>query len=157
VYYLSYPCKTDERLQGWDVVYKVSLHGRLPVPNNEDYSIYPNTYEGEFFQEDGPPGDFVIDLTEAFEIMEVEDDVEKRLTMTRTYYYLRELQPGNMKTLLRRRNIWRTCVIVMMRLMILIISMKMFITNTCRLHTYCIIICNIMLFLILSYFSFAIS
>jgi hypothetical protein len=138
-------------------VYKVSLHGRLPVPNNEDYNIYPNTYEGEFFQEDWPPGDFVIDLTEAFEIMEVEDDVEKRLTMTRTYYYLRELQPGNMKTLLHRRNIWRTCVIVMMRLMILIISMKMFITNTCRLHTYCIIICNIMLFLIMSYFSFAIS
>jgi hypothetical protein len=27
VYYLSYPCKTDKRLQGWDVVYKVSAHG----------------------------------------------------------------------------------------------------------------------------------
>jgi hypothetical protein len=74
VYYLSYPCKTDERLQGWDVVYKVSPHGRLPVPNNEDYNIDPNTYEGEFFQEDGLPGDFVIDITEALEIMEVEDD-----------------------------------------------------------------------------------
>jgi hypothetical protein len=47
-------------------------------------------------------------------------------------------------------------VIVMMRLLILIISMKMFITNTCRLSTYCIIICNIMLFLIMSYSSFAI-
>jgi hypothetical protein len=47
---------------------------RLPVPNNEDYNIDPNTYEGEFFQEDGLPGDFVIDITEALEIMEVEDD-----------------------------------------------------------------------------------
>jgi hypothetical protein len=46
----------------------------LLVPNNEDYNIDPNTYEGEFFQEDGLPGDFVIDITEALEIMEVEDD-----------------------------------------------------------------------------------
>jgi hypothetical protein len=30
-------------------------------------------------------------------------------------------------------------------------------TNTCILRTYCIIVCNIMLFLIMSYFSFAIS
>jgi hypothetical protein len=74
VYYLSYPCKTDKRLQGWDVVYKVSPHGRLPVPNNEDYNINPDTYEGEFFQEDGLPGDFVIDLIEALGTMEVEDD-----------------------------------------------------------------------------------
>jgi hypothetical protein len=55
-------------------VYKVSPHGRLPVPNNEDYNIDPNTYDGEFFQEDGLPGNFVIDLTEAIEIMEGEDD-----------------------------------------------------------------------------------
>jgi hypothetical protein len=74
VYYLSYPCKIGERLQGWDVVYKVSPHGILPVPNNEDYNINPDTYEGEFFQKDGLPGDFVIDLTEAFRKMEVEDD-----------------------------------------------------------------------------------
>jgi hypothetical protein len=47
-------------------------------------------------------------------------------------------------------------VIVMMRLLILIISMKVFITNTCRLPTYCIIISNIMLFSIMSYSSFAI-
>jgi hypothetical protein len=45
-------------------------------------------------------------------------------------------------------------VIVMMRLLILIISMKMFITNTCRLRTYCIIILNIMLFSIMSYSLF---
>jgi hypothetical protein len=47
-------------------------------------------------------------------------------------------------------------VIVMMRLPILIISIKMFITNTCRLCTYCIIICNIMLFSIMSYSAFPI-
>jgi hypothetical protein len=34
----------------------------------------PDTYEGEFFHEDGLPGDFVIDLTKAFGTMEVEDD-----------------------------------------------------------------------------------
>jgi hypothetical protein len=60
-------------------VYKVSPHGRLPVPNNEGYNIEPNTYEGEFFQEDGLPGDFVIDITEALEIMEVEDDDEEEI------------------------------------------------------------------------------
>ena len=73
MYYLSYLCKTDKCLKGWDVVYKVSPHGRLPVPNNEDYNIDPNTYDGEFFQEDGLPENFVIDLTEAIG-MEVEDD-----------------------------------------------------------------------------------
>ncbi|TVU23056.1 hypothetical protein EJB05_32789, partial [Eragrostis curvula] len=74
VYYLSYPCQTDDRLKGWDVVYKVSPHGKLPVPNNEDYNVDPNTnLDGEFFQEDGLEGGFVIDLTEEIE-MEVEND-----------------------------------------------------------------------------------
>jgi hypothetical protein len=54
-------------------VYKVVPHGRLPIPNNEDYNINPDTYDGEFFQEDGLLGNFVIDLTEAIQI-EVEDD-----------------------------------------------------------------------------------
>ena len=49
VYYLSYPCQTIDRLKGWDVVYKVSPHGKLPVPNNQDYNIDPNTYDREFF------------------------------------------------------------------------------------------------------------
>ena len=44
IYYLSYPCQTDNRLKGWDVVYKVSPQGKLHVPNNEDYNIDPNTY-----------------------------------------------------------------------------------------------------------------
>jgi hypothetical protein len=46
-------------------VFKVSPHGRLPVPNDEDYNLDPNTYDGEFFQEDGLEGRFEIDLTEA--------------------------------------------------------------------------------------------
>jgi hypothetical protein len=46
-------------------VYKVSTHGRLLVPNNEDYNLDPDTYDGEFFQEDGLEGRFEIDLTEA--------------------------------------------------------------------------------------------
>jgi hypothetical protein len=46
-------------------VYKVSPHGRLPVPNDEDYNLDPDTYDGEFFQEDGLEGRFEIDLTEA--------------------------------------------------------------------------------------------
>jgi hypothetical protein len=46
-------------------VYKVSPHGKLPVPNNEDYNLDPDTYDGEFFQEYGLEGRFEIDLTEA--------------------------------------------------------------------------------------------
>ena len=64
--------KNDDRLMGWDVVYKVSPHGKVPIPNNEDYNIYPNTYDGEFFQEDGLEGHFEIDLTRVIE-MEVHD------------------------------------------------------------------------------------
>ena len=63
VYYLSYQCQTNDRLKGWDVVYKVSPHGKVLVPNNEDYNIDPNIYDGVFFQEDGLEGSFEIDLT----------------------------------------------------------------------------------------------
>jgi hypothetical protein len=65
VYYLPYACQTKEHLKGWDVVYKVSPHGRSPVPNDESYNLDPDTYDGEFFQEDGLEGRFEIDLTEA--------------------------------------------------------------------------------------------
>jgi hypothetical protein len=67
VYYLLYSCQTKEHLKGWDVVYKVSPHGKLPVPNNEDYNLEANTYDVEFFQEDDLEGRFEIDLTEATE------------------------------------------------------------------------------------------
>jgi hypothetical protein len=73
VYYLPYACQTKEHLKGWDVVYKVSPHGKLPVPNDEDYNLDPNTYDIEFFQEDGLEGRFEIDLIEA---IEMEIDIE---------------------------------------------------------------------------------
>jgi hypothetical protein len=65
VYYLPYVCQTKEHLKGWDVVYKVLSHGMLPVPNDKDYNLDPDIYDGEFFQEDGLEGRFEIDLTEA--------------------------------------------------------------------------------------------
>ena len=43
-------------------------HGRCHVPNNEDYNFNPNTYDGEFYQEDGLQGRLVIDLKEAIGI-----------------------------------------------------------------------------------------
>jgi hypothetical protein len=54
-------------------VYKVSPHGRLPVPNDEDYNLDLDTYDGESFQEDGLEGQFEIDLTEA---IRMEVDIE---------------------------------------------------------------------------------
>ena len=72
VYYMSYACQ-DEELKGWAIVHKVSPHGKLPAPNDEDYNFNPSTYEGEFFQEEGLQGSFVIDLTEAIE-MEVDNE-----------------------------------------------------------------------------------
>jgi hypothetical protein len=73
VYYLSYVYQTKERLKGWDIVHKVSPHGKLPVPNDEDYNFNPNTYDREFFQEEGLEGWFEIDLTEAIR-MEVDNE-----------------------------------------------------------------------------------
>jgi hypothetical protein len=54
-------------------LYKVSPHGKLPVPNDEYYNLDPNTYDREFFQEDRLEGQFEIDLTEA---IEMEIDIE---------------------------------------------------------------------------------
>jgi len=54
-------------------VYKVSPHSKLSIPNNEDYNIDPNTYVGEFFQEDGLEGSFQIDLIGVVR-MEVENE-----------------------------------------------------------------------------------
>jgi hypothetical protein len=101
VYYLSYPCKTDAHLQGWDVVYQVSPHVRLPISNNEDYNIDPDTYDGEFVQEDGLQGSFEIDLTGEIK-MEVDDgdervddeDVADEVSNPRDLRMLEELQWG---------------------------------------------------------------
>ena len=68
VYFLPYLCQTDKHLQSWDVVYKVTPHGKLPLPNNEDYNN-----EIEFFQEDGLGGSFEIDLTDVIG-MEVDNE-----------------------------------------------------------------------------------
>ena len=73
VYYLPYACQDKENLNGWDIVHKVSPHGKLPLPNDEDYTFNPNTYDGEFFQEEGLEGRFEIDLTEAIG-MEVDNE-----------------------------------------------------------------------------------
>jgi hypothetical protein len=54
-------------------VYKVSLYGKLPVPNNKDYNIDPNIYAEEFFQEHGLEESFEIDLTKAIG-MEVDNE-----------------------------------------------------------------------------------
>ena len=52
---------------------KTSPHGRLPLPNDQDYNLDPNTYDGEFYQEEGLEGSFEIDLTGAIE-MEVDNE-----------------------------------------------------------------------------------
>ena len=49
-------------------MYTVSPHGKLPVPNNEDYNN-----EREFFQEEGLEGSFKIDLTDVIG-MEVDNE-----------------------------------------------------------------------------------
>lgn len=76
VYYIPYPCQTDENLIRWDVVYKVRPHSKLPVPIDADYSVNTNTNEVEFFQEDGLEGRFEIDLTDLFG-MEVDSESER--------------------------------------------------------------------------------
>jgi hypothetical protein len=73
LYNLPYACQTKEHLKVWDVVYKISPHGKLPIPNDEDYNLDPDTYDREFFQEDGLEGRFEIDLTEA---IRMEVDIE---------------------------------------------------------------------------------
>ena len=70
VYYLLYPCQTEHHLRGWDVLYKVSPHGKLPLPNNKDYNN-----DREFFQEEGLQGSFEIDLSDEIG-MEVDNERE---------------------------------------------------------------------------------
>jgi hypothetical protein len=47
VYYLPYMCQTKEYLKGWDVVYKVSPHGKLPVLNDVDSEMVVDEEEDE--------------------------------------------------------------------------------------------------------------
>jgi hypothetical protein len=48
--------KQKSILKGWDVVHKVSPHGKVLVSNDEDYNLDPNTYAREFFQGEGLEG-----------------------------------------------------------------------------------------------------
>ena len=81
-------------------MYNVSPHGKLPIPNNQDYNIDPNTYDREFFQEDGLEGSFEIDLTEA-QGMEVDnesganEDVGDKVQNVKDLELLQRLQLGN--------------------------------------------------------------
>lgn len=75
VYYSPYACQTEENLKGWYVVHTISPHGRLPLPNDEDYNLNPETHDGEFYQhEEGLQGSFEIDLTG---LVEMETDIER--------------------------------------------------------------------------------
>ena len=96
VYYLDYSCKDDERLKGWYVVNKVLPHCKLPLPNNEDYHFDPNTYAGEFFQEDGHQGRFEIDQTEMVVDNErvVDDEDGDEVTNVKDLELLRRLYEG---------------------------------------------------------------
>ena len=49
-------------------MYKISPHGKLPLPNNEDYNN-----DTEFFQEEGLQGSFEIDLSDVIG-MEVDNE-----------------------------------------------------------------------------------
>jgi hypothetical protein len=81
VFYLSYPCKKpSKRLQGWDVVITVPTRGRPPLPNTDDYRIDSSRYDADFFQEEGLPGNFTINL-EIDEDMVVDDEEDKAAHM----------------------------------------------------------------------------
>ena len=77
---------------------KVSPHGKVPVPNDEDNNLDPNTYDREFFQEEGLEGRFEIDLTEALE-MEVEmvvyEEEEDEVQNAKDLQMLERLHLGN--------------------------------------------------------------
>jgi hypothetical protein len=100
VYYLPYACQTKEHLKGWYVVHKVSPHGKVPVPIDEDYNLDPNTYDGEFFQEEGLKGRFEIDLTEAIRtevkmVVDEEEEEEDEVQNAKDLQMLEALHLGN--------------------------------------------------------------
>jgi hypothetical protein len=97
VYYLPYACQTKEHLKSWYVVHKVSPHGKVPVPNDEDYNLDPNTYDGELFQEEGLEGRFEIDLTEAvrMDVETVVDEEEDEVQNLKDLQMLERLYLGN--------------------------------------------------------------
>ncbi|KAM3318013.1 hypothetical protein ACQJBY_035636 [Aegilops geniculata] len=78
VFYLPYACQTVKYLNGWDVVYNVPTHNKPAAPIDEDFQrINPNTYEGEFYQEDGLTGEFSIHLPTDEDDMEEDDEEDE--------------------------------------------------------------------------------
>ena len=79
VFYLKYACQ-KKYLKGWDVVYDVPPHRKHPSPSEEDYQphIDPDTYDGEFFQEEhGPRGRLNIHPRMEVHIDSEEEEVEE--------------------------------------------------------------------------------
>ena len=76
VYYLPWACQKDPTLEGWYLAQLVSPHGKVPVPNDEDYNFDPNTYTGEFYQPEGLDGTFDIDMFSLMG-MEVDNDIDE--------------------------------------------------------------------------------
>ena len=72
VYYTSYTCK-DTSILRVGLLCTRYRHTVNYLPNDEDYNFNPNTYDGEFYQEDGLQGRFDIDLTEEIG-MKVDND-----------------------------------------------------------------------------------
>jgi len=64
VYYLPYACMEETDLQDWRVTYHVSPRNYIPPAEISDDSSTQNmlAQEESFYQEDGLPGTFVIDL-----------------------------------------------------------------------------------------------
>jgi len=63
VYYLPYACMDKSDLRDWWVAYHVSPRNYIPPSDINDDSDTPvGPVEMSFYQEDGLPGSFVIDL-----------------------------------------------------------------------------------------------
>jgi hypothetical protein len=137
---MSYACQTKEHHKGWNIVHKVSPHSKLPVPNNEGYNFNPNTYDEEFFQEEGLQRRFEIDLTEAIG-MDVDnervddEDARDEVQNMKVLQMLERLRLGNVNednTPPSDSVNYFDMVIVMMRLMIQLIPIIQIISNTCN-------------------------
>jgi hypothetical protein len=70
------------------------------MPNDDDYVFDPNTYAGEFFQEEGLEGSFTIDLTDPIGMdinyeRVVEDDDGDEVENAKDIELLRRLHIGD--------------------------------------------------------------
>jgi hypothetical protein len=107
VFYLPYPCKNlKKRLQGWDVVITVLTRGRPPLPNKDDYRLDTSRYDADFFQEEGLPGKFTINLEidedMVEEDIEGEEDKAAHMEEETPQYEVEEVQNHHDLTLLER-------------------------------------------------------